>query len=143
MNLLKKSLLIIGSITFIGVGAFFVWFALNAPSETKNQDEVSIEELLEISLDTKPITTNLADGNFMQAKFKIVTKSQKTAEEISKLNFRIENTIIKNINSLKKNEVIGIKGFKSLEESIENDLNKEFDSKDYITRVYIVDFLVQ
>ncbi|NMD69125.1 hypothetical protein HHO41_02405 [Bacillus sp. DNRA2] len=143
MNLLKKSLLIIGIITIIGVGAFFVWYFLNAPDETKNQDDLSIEELQEISLDTEPIMTNLADGNFVKAQFKIVTKSKKTAEEITKLNFRVENTIIKNINGLKKEEIIGLDHFADLEENLKNDLNKEFDSKDYITKVYIVELLVQ
>lgn len=144
MNLLKKSLMIIGIITIIGVGAFFVWYFLNESNEVKsNQDDLSVEELLEISLDTETITTNLADGNFIKAKFKIVTKSKKTAEEIGKLNFRIENTIIKNINGLNKEDVIGFEQFTSLEENLKKELNKEFDSKGYITRVYIVDFVVQ
>jgi flagellar FliL protein len=144
MNLLKKSMMIVGMITIICVGTFMVWYFLNAPNETKqNQDDIPVDELLEISIDTKMITTNLADGNFIKAKFKIVTNSKKTAQEMGKLNFRVENTIIKHINGLEKEDVIGLESFTKLEENLQNELNKEFDSKDYITRVYIVDLLVQ
>jgi flagellar protein FliL len=144
MNLLKKSILIVAAITIIGVGAFFVWYYLNAPEETKNNaDDITVDELVEISVDTEIISTNLADGKFIKAKFKIITKSKKTAEEVEKLNFRVENTIIKSLNSLTKEQVIGLDGLTAIEKNLKKELNKEFDSKDSITRVYIVESIVQ
>lgn len=144
MNLLKKSLLIVGIITILGISAFFVWYFLNAPDETnRNSDELSVEELLEISIDTKPITTNLADGSMIKTQFKIVTDSKDHAEEIKKLNFRMESTIIKSLNGLKKKDVIGLEGFTSIQENLKTELNHEFEDKEIITKVYIVDLMVQ
>lgn len=144
MNLLKKSILIVGIITIIGVGAFFTWYLLNNKDEDKkNSEELSVEELLEISIDTEPITTNLADGSIIKIDFKIVTDSKDSAEEMEKLKFRVESTIIKSLNGMKKHDVIGLEGFTLIQDKLKNELNKEFVSKDMITKVYIVDLLVQ
>ncbi|WP_318507815.1 flagellar basal body-associated FliL family protein [Bacillus sp. T3] len=144
MNLLKKSILIVAIITIIGVGAFFAWHLLNnADEEKKNSEELTVEELLEISIDTEPITTNLADGSIIKIDFKIVTDSKNSAEEMEKLKFRVESTIIKSLNGMKKKDVIGLEGFTAIQDKLKNELNKEFVSKDMITKVYIVDLLVQ
>ncbi len=143
MNLYLKSFLIIAVISIIGVGGFFAWNHFNSPAEEKAKvEKPTIDEVLKKSVDTEEITTNFADGGFIKTKFKIITTSENNAEEIKKLDFRVEDTIIKSFNSMKKEEASGPKGFTLIEKSLKDKLNKELGSN-YITRVYMVDKMIQ
>lgn len=141
MKLLKKVMIIIG-ITIIGIGGYFLWDYLYSPKEAKVTDKPTIEELLEQSVDTETITTNFADSGYIKAQFKIITTSPKNAEELKKLSFLVESTMIKSINGMKKVEASGPKGFALLESRLRDDLNKNLGDK-YISHVYIVDLLLQ
>ncbi|PFP30800.1 hypothetical protein COJ96_02220 [Bacillus sp. AFS073361] len=140
MNLYKKSMLIIGIITLVGVGGYFGWEKLNAPKEEIK--EPTAEELLEQSVDTEMITTNFADEGFIKMRFKIITKSKKDAEEIGKLQFHIESSIIQYVNNIKKEEANGPKGLTLIENNLQKVLNQELGTN-YITRVYMIDKVVQ
>jgi flagellar FliL protein len=145
MKLFVKSLLILVVITAIGVGGYFVWHQLthSAQAEAKSKPgKPTVDDLINDSVDTDSITTNFADGGFIKAKFKLITTSQTNADEIKKLNFRIQDTIIQTINQIKKADAVGPKGFTFIENNVKNDLNKVLGGN-YITRVYLVDKLIQ
>lgn len=143
MKVYKLSIILLISITLVGLGGYFAWDYFNSSKkESATQKEKTIEEILEQSVDTMPVTTNFADGGFLKAQFKLITTSKKNAEELSKLLFKVESTIIKTINGIKMDEARGPEGFTLMEEKIKEALNKDFGS-DYITRVYIVDTVSQ
>lgn len=143
MNVYKKSILIIGIITIIGIAGFFVWNYLQSKSdekETKKQE--TIEELLEKSVDTEVISTNLADEGLAKVKLKIITTSKKNAKELTKLSFLTESTIIKYFNGLTKQEMTGTGAIETIESNLKDDLNKAL-GHEYVTKVYIVEHMVQ
>jgi flagellar protein FliL len=152
MNLFKKTILVIGIITVLGVGGYVVWDQLfTSEKEVKAKDinqsmdtvlDQPVDELIEQSIDTETITTNFVDKGFIKTKFKIITSSKEKAEEIKKLQFLVESTIIKSLNEMKQEEAKGLQGFTYIETILKDKLNKEL-GKDYITRVYTVDLLIQ
>jgi flagellar protein FliL len=143
MNVYKKSILIIGIITIIGIAGFFIWnYMLSKPDDKETKKQETIEELLEKSVDTEVITTNLADDGLAKMKFKIITTSKKNAEELTKLSFLTESTIIKYFNGLTKQEMTGPGAIEAIENKLKDDLNKAL-GLEHITKVYIVEHMVQ
>lgn len=145
MKLYVKSLLILVVITVIGVGGYFVWHQITHPAQAEANSKAAqqtVDDLINESVDTDSITTNFADGGFIKAQFKLITTSQNNAQEIQKLSFRIEDTIIQTINQIKRADAVGPKGFTLIENNVKNDLNKALGGN-YITRVYLVDKLIQ
>ncbi|MHC0038172.1 flagellar basal body-associated FliL family protein [Pseudoneobacillus sp. C159] len=142
MNVYKKSILIIVVITLIGIGGFFIWDHFLSGKNDKGAKEETIDELIKKSVDTETITTNIADGGFVKIKFKLITNTAKNAEELRKLPFLTESTIIKYFNGLKKKEIIGPEGFFKIETEVKAELNKSI-GHDFVTKVYIVDNVVQ
>lgn len=143
MNVYKKSILIIGIITIIGIAGFFVWNYLQSkPDEKETKKQETIEELLEKSVDTEVISTNLADEGLAKVKLKIITTSKKNAKELTKLSFLTESTIIKYFNGLTKQEMTGPGAIEAIESKLKDDLNKAL-GHEYVTKVYIVEHMVQ
>lgn len=143
MNVYKKSILIIGIITIIGIAGFFVWNYLQSkPDEKETKKQETIEELLEKSVDTEVISTNLADEGLAKVKLKIITTSKKNAKELTKLSFLTESTIIKYFNGLTKQEMTGPGAIETIESKLKDDLNKAL-GHEYVTKVYIVEHMVQ
>ncbi|NRD79375.1 flagellar basal body-associated FliL family protein [Bacillus sp. BRMEA1] len=145
MKLYVKSILILVAITVVGVGGYFAWNQFMHPSKAEAKakaEQPSIDDLINNSIDVDPVTTNFSDGGYIKAQFKLITNSQKNADEIKKLPFRLEDTIIQTINQMKKEDAVGPNGFTLIENNVKNDLNKAL-GKTYFTRVYLVDKLIQ
>lgn len=142
-RLMKILIILIVVIVIGGFGGFFLWDHYFAPDKAKEKsDPPTIEELVAKSVDTEDITTNFADGGYIKTKFKIITKSDKTAEELKKLQFLVESSIIKSINRMKKEEAAGPDGIVLIETNIKNEINHNL-GEDYITEVFMVDELIQ
>jgi flagellar protein FliL len=143
MNVYKKSILIIAIITLVGIAGFLGWNYLQSkPEEKETKKQETIEELLEKSVDTEVITTNLADEGLAKMKFKIITTSKKNAEELTKLSFLTESTIIKYFNGMTKQEMTGPAAIETIESILKDELNQVL-GHEYVTRVYIVEHMVQ
>lgn len=142
MNLYIKSTLIIALITVIGIGGIFTWKRVTAPSSANTNQTLSVDDLLKQSVDTEPITTNFTDGGFIKAQFKLVTTSSKKAEELQKLSFEVQNTIIQTLNEMKSNDFNGPEGFDLAENLLKKKLNQVL-GKDYIERIYTIEKTVQ
>lgn len=145
MKLYVKTILILVTITVIGVSGYFIWQHFTAPGQNdvkSKQNLVTVDDLINVSVDTDPITTNFADGDVIQVRFKLITKSQTNAEEIKKINFTTKDSIIQTINQIKKSDAVGPNGFTIIENKVKDDLNKAL-GKNLITRVYLVEKLIQ
>jgi flagellar protein FliL len=145
MKLYMKSLIIIAVITTVGVGGFAAWHYMATPAPAKakaNADEPSIDEVLNQSIEVGPITTNLKDGGIIKTKFELVCSSAKSAEEVKKVSFQIESTIIQYLSGVKKEDLVGANGLDSLEGNVKRKLNQALGSE-VIKRVYTTDKLIQ
>lgn len=138
-KLLTVMLIILVSITLIGVVLFVVLTQLNKQSATL---EPSIDEILECSVDVPEITTNLADGKFIRIELKIQTDSKNAAKELEKRNFQTNNIIIEELSELTEENLKGKEGKILLESTIKARLN-ELMQEGEVQQVYITSYIIQ
>lgn len=138
-KLLTVMLIILVSITLIGVVLFVVITQMNKQSSTL---EPSIDDILESSVDIPELTTNLADGQFIRIALKIQTDSKKAAEELTKRDFQTKNIIIEELAEMTEENLKGKEGIILLENTIKARLN-ELMQEGEVQQVYITSYIIQ
>jgi len=138
-KLLTVMLIILVSITLIGVVLFVVITQMNKQSSTL---EPSIDDILESSVDIPELTTNLADGQFIRIELKIQTDSKKAAEELTKRDFQTKNIIIEELAEMTEENLKGKEGIVLLESTIKARLN-ELMQEGEVQQVYITSYIIQ
>ncbi|MFC5558067.1 flagellar basal body-associated protein FliL [Ureibacillus thermophilus] len=138
-KLLTVMLIILVSITLIGVVLFVVITQMNKQSSTL---EPSIDDILESSVDIPELTTNLADGQFIRIELKIQTDSKKAAEELTKRDFQTKNIIIEELAEMTEENLKGKEGIILLENTIKARLN-ELMQEGEVQQVYITSYIIQ
>ncbi|WLR53201.1 flagellar basal body-associated protein FliL [Bacillus tianshenii] len=138
--MLTIMLIVLAAITLIGVVALFV--VMNFTGDSKEAAEPSIDEILEQSVETEEITTNLMSNDFIRIKFKITTDSTKAKEELEKRNFQVRNIIIQELSSMKPEDFKGKENLQELESMLKMRLN-EIMQEGTIEKVFITDFILQ
>ena len=123
------------------VGAVAIIMLLNTNNQSKSS-EPTIDEVLEMSVDIKEITTNLASNDFIRISFKIQTDSKKAKEELQKRDFQVNNIIILELSGLEVEEIQGKEGQLKLEETLKTKIN-EILQEGKVQKVYITQFLLQ
>ncbi|WP_338323616.1 flagellar basal body-associated protein FliL [Halobacillus salinus] len=135
----KTMVIILGTLTVIGVVALILVFNLNGEPEEAN-GERSIDEIRESSLMTEEITTDLEDGDFIRIRFRIVTDGKDALEELEKRDFQMQNVLIKELATMEGKAFQS--GLSNLEETIKLKLNKLMEEGE-VTNVYTVDKVLQ
>lgn len=110
---------------------FGVWFVLwwttqqlkAQPLSGQARSGESAEELLERTVDTPEIVTNLYSGNFIRIQFKLVLDSEETREELEKRMFQVEHTAIALLSSLTPDDIRGEQGLRNVEERLKARVN--------------------
>lgn len=123
------------------VGAVAIMMLLNTNNQSKDS-EPTIDEVLEMSVDIKEITTNLASNDFIRISFKIQTDSKDAKEELEKRDFQVNNIIILELSGLEVEEIQGKEGQLKLEETLKTKIN-EILQEGKVQKVYITQFLLQ
>ena len=123
------------------VGAVAIIMLLNTNNQGKDS-EPTIDEVLEMSVDIKEITTNLASNDFIRISFKIQTDSKDAKEELEKRDFQVNNIIILELSGLEVEEIQGKEGQLKLEETLKTKIN-EILQEGKVQKVYITQFLLQ
>ena len=123
------------------VGAVAIIMLLNTNNQSKDS-EPTIDEVLEMSVDIKEITTNLASNDFIRISFKIQTDSKESKEELQKRDFQVNNIIILELSGLEVEEIQGKEGQLKLEETLKTKIN-EILQEGKVQKVYITQFLLQ
>jgi flagellar protein FliL len=123
------------------VGAVAIIMLLNTNNQSKDS-EPTIDEVLEMSVDIKEITTNLASNDFIRISFKIQTDSKDAKEELEKRDFQVNNIIILELSGLEVEEIQGKEGQLKLEETLKTKIN-EILQEGKVQKVYITQFLLQ
>lgn len=120
--------------------AFAYIYYLN--NEAKAHEGPTVEEIVESSMDIPEIVTNLEGEEYIRVSFKIQTDSKDTKEELEKLNFRVNNIIIKHLSNLDKEQLEGLDGKTKLEENLKDEIN-EILPKGKVVQVYITSIVIQ
>ncbi|WP_431799373.1 flagellar basal body-associated protein FliL [Halobacillus andaensis] len=136
-NIFKTMLAVLGTITVLGVAALFL--VLNI-SKGEADEERSIDEMVETSMTTEDITTDIENGDFVRISFQVVTDSEDALNELQKRDFQMQNILIKELATMEAED------FKSdldeLEEEVRLKLN-ELMTEGKVEKVYTVDKVLQ
>lgn len=127
-KLFNMALILLIAIALLGTVTFVLWQIYLKPSvvgEAVKEEEKpkSIDEILEMTLSTEEIVTNLYTGDFIQVQFNIQADSVEAKEELEKRMYQINHIIIKTLSSMTPEDVSGSEGLSTLEASILNELN--------------------
>ncbi|MET3288500.1 flagellar basal body protein FliL [Brevibacillus fluminis] len=128
-KLFNMALIIIISITLIGAVTFVLWqfyFSPSAQSAAAGHEEVkplTADEMVEYTVDSGEITTNLLSNDYIVARFSITADSSKGKEELTKRMPQVNQIIIKTLAGLKRDELRGTEGLNKLEAKIMNEIS--------------------
>ena len=129
-------------IASVGMGAI-IFYDVQLPGQNKdNEKEKTIEELIELSLDTDIITTNLASSNFAVVQFNLLLSDGKAKEELENRTPEVRAAIISTVASFTKDQLTGEKGIVALEKELLNKLNDTVIAGE-VERVLVTEFKLQ
>lgn len=123
------------------VGAIAVVVILKVTGEDKEK-EITIDEVLEASVDIPQMTANLASNDFIRISFKIQTDSVKAKEELEKRDFQVKNIIILELSEKTAEDLKGKEGQQKLENDLKTKIS-EIMQEGKVEHVYITESLLQ
>lgn len=138
-KMINIMIIILVVIALSGVVAYFV---ITNVTKVDSPKEPTIDEILEQSIDTEEITTNLNDGHYLVIQLKIQTDNKKAKEELEKRTFQIKNILIQELSSMKSEQFTSKEGLLEVEELLKMRLN-EIVQEGTVEKVYITNRLVQ
>jgi len=127
-------------VVVIGTGAFL--FLGKDAFGFGNENELSVEDIAELSIDTDVITTNLASNNFGVVQFNILLDTKTAKEELEQRKPEVRAAIISIVAGFKKDQLTGRAGITNLEEELYEKLNKIVETGQ-VERVLVTEFKVQ
>nr|WP_255349871.1 flagellar basal body-associated protein FliL [Halobacillus sp. BBL2006] len=137
-NIFKTMIIVLSSLTVLGVVALILVTNLGGTEEASG--ERSIDDIRESSYLTDDITTDLQSGDYVRIRFRIVTDSKNSLEELEKRDFQVQNILIKELATMESDAFQT--GLSGLEETLKLKLN-EFMTEGKVTDVYTVDKVLQ
>lgn len=120
--------------------AFAYFYYLNHQAEAVNGP--TVDEIVESSLEIPEIVTNLLGDEYIRVSFTIETDSEETKSELEKLDFRVNNIIIKHLSNLESEELEGLEGKTRLENDLKEQIN-EVLPRGKVVKVYITSIVIQ
>ncbi|RWZ60485.1 flagellar basal body-associated protein FliL [Halobacillus fulvus] len=138
MKMFKTMIVILSALTIIGVAALII--ILNVNGSEKASGERSIDEIREASLETTEITTDLESGDYIRIRFRIVTDSKASLEELEKRDFQMKNILIKELAAMDTETFQS--GLDGLEQTVKQKLN-DVMQQGTITDVYTIEKVLQ
>ena len=134
----KTMVIILSTLTLLGAATLIIVMNLNGTDEVSGKR--SIDEMRESSMLTEDITTDLKNGDFVRIRFRVVTDSKKSLEELQKRDFQMQNILIKELAVMDSESFQS--GLGNLEDQLKAKLN-EVMSQGTVTDVYTVDKVLQ
>ncbi|WAA10722.1 flagellar basal body-associated protein FliL [Fervidibacillus albus] len=109
---------------------------------TDANDDLTVDEILNLSVDISEITTNLSSDHYIQIAFKVQTDSKEAKEELEKREFQVNNLIIKYISGMDAEEIDGTEGKIELEQTLKDKINAILQNGK-VEQVYITSCIIQ
>lgn len=125
-KLLNMSIILLIAITLLGIVALVLYKYVLIPQDTNNQNALnnpSIEEMVEMSVSTGELTTNLADNRYAVMDFTIVLNNEDAKEEVEMGLFLVKREIIGVLSSLTSEDLTGEEGVNAMEARIISRVN--------------------
>jgi len=138
-KLLTIMLIILVSITLVGVVALLIVMQLN---KTDEKDKPTIDEIIESSVDIPEITTNLTSNKFIRISLKVQADSVDAAEELTKRDFQVKNIIITELSEMTPEDLEGKEGKTVFESTLKSKIGELMDNGK-IQQVYITSYIIQ
>nr|WP_221301812.1 flagellar basal body-associated protein FliL [Texcoconibacillus texcoconensis] len=135
MFIILIALALIGVMTLV----LYTQFFQASPSD---DGEPTIDEILDVSLETEEITTNLATNEILRARFMIQLDSDDARDELEKRDFQMENIIISELSDMRGSEIRGSEGVKNLEDRLRDEISKILQ-EGQVVDVYMHERVVQ
>lgn len=108
----------------------------------KADEGPTVDEIVENSLDVPEIVTNLLGDEFIRVSFTIQTDSKDTKKELEKLDFRLNNIIIKYLSNMESSDLEGLDGKTELENALKEEIN-DILPEGQVEKVYITSIVIQ
>lgn len=138
-KLLTIMLIILVSITLVGVIALLIIFQLNKGDEETGP---TIDEIVEASVDIPEITTNLAANKFIRISLKVQMDSTKAAEELTKRDFQVKNIVITELSEMTPDDLEGKQGKAVFQAALKTKIDELMDEGE-VQQVYITSYIIQ
>jgi len=144
MSLYQKSLLIIVCIALLGFGSIGTWMFFKSEFSGKEAGSLSVsaKDLMERTVETETITTNLYGGGWIKIRFAIEADSAETKERLEQTMFQTKSIIIRILSQLDRDKLTGENGLKIVEDAIQDKLNEALEGEK-IVKVYTTDRIIQ
>ncbi|MFP3358506.1 flagellar basal body-associated FliL family protein [Planococcus plakortidis] len=138
---MKKVLIVLLIAALAGAGGAFYFIQKEAKAET--DEPLTADEIVELSVDTEAITTNLATpSSYAVVQFNILLGDKKIKEEMEKRHPEIRAAAIATLAGMEKDELIGAEGITLLQDEMTAQL-QELVGKGKVERVLVTEFKVQ
>ena len=141
MGKLKIILIIVVVAAALAAGGFY-FFEKSALGSSSDKG-TSAEEMVNMSIDTDVITTNLASsGNFAIVQFNILLSSEKAKQETEKRKAEVRAAVISTVAGFTKDQLVGKEGIVKLEKELSLKLG-EIVQKGKVERVLVTEYKIQ
>jgi flagellar FliL protein len=145
-KLFNMSLIVLIGMSLLGVIGFVLWkytFEVTAQQEQiVDARTLSADELVELSVETDVITTNLYTQDFIVIQFSVTLDSKKTKEEFEKRLKQARSTIISVLASMSPDDLRGEEGINHLEAVLMQRFN-DFLQEGKVIKVSTIDRKIQ
>ncbi|UOE92831.1 flagellar basal body-associated protein FliL [Alkalihalobacillus sp. LMS39] len=139
-KLITIMLIIILSLTLLGVLALVL---VNYFSSNSDEDhEPTIDEIVSLSYDTPEMTTNLLSNDFAKVQFRIQVDNKRALREIAKRDFQLENIIIRELSEVTSSQLSGGEAIEDLEGNLRDKINELMEEGE-VVHVYTRRFIIQ
>lgn len=125
------------TIIIIGLAAVIVYFKLDNDSSKE-----SVDDIVASSWETKEITTNTNDDQYIKIQFQFRLDNKKAKKEIEKRDFQVYDMIIDGLSSMKAEEFSQKEKLTKLENDLKSDVNAVLNDGEVI-EIYTIEKIIQ
>ncbi|MGJ9381417.1 flagellar basal body-associated protein FliL [Salipaludibacillus neizhouensis] len=139
-KLVNIMMIILIALTLIGVLALVLYTQFFQEAEAEG--EPTVDQVVERSVETEEITTNLLSNHIIRSQFVIQLENDDAKVEFEKRSFQVENIIIQELSDMRDVDFQGSEGIKELESRIRDRVN-EIMQDGKVVEVYMNQRVIQ
>lgn len=138
----KFLLMIISLLLLLTVSGVTIWQLFKKPTVPALSASLSADELLNYTVETQQLTTNLAERGFILLQFQLQADSTQAKQELEQRMPQVRHLIIRTVSVKTLAELRGAEGIANLEQAIQRGLNQLIDTGQVI-KVYTTKIIAQ
>ncbi|OED31626.1 flagellar basal body-associated protein FliL [Planococcus maritimus] len=139
--MMKKVVMVLVIAALLGAGGAF--YFLQMDKEVDADAPLSADEMVELSIDTEEITTNLATpASYAVVQFNILLGDKKVKEEMEKRHAEVRAAAIATVAGMEKEQLVGTEGITLLQDEMVAQL-ESLVGEGKVERVLVTQFKVQ